>query len=118
VLLPVAALKGNREFRVERERDGLEPLIYTSIAQMHDDYRNDVLTPQLLKPAVAKGINEILAPIQEEFKASKEWQETAEKGYPPPPKKEKKVKNKGTGYPGLKKEAPKDAQKEGEPSAS
>ncbi|KAF2745271.1 tyrosine tRNA ligase [Sporormia fimetaria CBS 119925] len=103
VLLPAAGLKGNREFRVERERDGLEPLVYTSISQMHDDYRNDVLTPQLLKPAVAKGINELLAPIQEAYQASKEWQETALKGYPPPPKKEKKVKNKGTGHPGLKK---------------
>jgi tyrosyl-tRNA synthetase len=103
VLLPAAALKGSREFRVERERDGLEPLVYTSIAQMHDDYRNDVLTPQLLKPAVAKGINELLEPIQKAYQASKEFQETAEKGYPPPPKKEKKVKNKGTGYPGGKK---------------
>jgi tyrosyl-tRNA synthetase len=41
-----------------------------------------------------------LAPIQQEFQASKEWQEIAEKAYPPPPKKEKKVKNKGTRYPG------------------
>ncbi|KAF2274961.1 tyrosyl-tRNA synthetase [Westerdykella ornata] len=103
VLLPAAALRGNREFRVDRERDGLEPLVYTSISQMHEDYRNDVLTPQLLKPAVAKGINELLAPIQAAFQASKEWQETTLKAYPPPPKKEKKVKNKGTGYPGLKK---------------
>jgi tyrosyl-tRNA synthetase len=45
VLLPVSALKGNREFRVERERDGLEPLVYTAIAQMHEDYKNDVVCP-------------------------------------------------------------------------
>jgi tyrosyl-tRNA synthetase len=44
VLLPAAALRGNREFRVERERDGLEPLVYTTIDQMHDDYRNDVVS--------------------------------------------------------------------------
>lgn len=43
VLLPAAALRGDRAFRVERERDGLEPLVYTTIAQMHDDYRNDVV---------------------------------------------------------------------------
>lgn len=43
VLLPVADLRGKREFIVDRERDGLEPLVYTSIAQMHDDYRNDVV---------------------------------------------------------------------------
>lgn len=105
VLLPAAALKGERSFTVDRSRDNLEPLVYTSIAQMHDDYRNDVLTPQLLKPAVAKGINDLLAPIQKAFNESKEWQKTAELGYPAPPKKEKKVKNKGTGHPGLKKKA-------------
>jgi tyrosyl-tRNA synthetase len=43
VLLPASALRGKREFRVDRERDGLEPLIYTDIAQMHNDYRNDVV---------------------------------------------------------------------------
>lgn len=43
VLLPVAALRGKREFVVDRERDGLEPLVYSSIAQMHEDYRNDVV---------------------------------------------------------------------------
>lgn len=43
VLLPVADLRGKREFVVDRERDGLEPLVYTSISQMHDDYRNDVV---------------------------------------------------------------------------
>lgn len=43
VLLPAAALRGNREFQVEREKDGLEPLVYTTIAHMHDDYRNEVV---------------------------------------------------------------------------
>ncbi|CAI6099995.1 hypothetical protein V2G26_000559 [Clonostachys chloroleuca] len=101
VLLPVSALKGNREFRVERERDGLEPLVYTTIAQMHEDYKNDVLTPQLLKPAVAKALNELLAPINKAFQASPEWQEIAEKAYPAPVKeKKKKVKDKGTRHPG------------------
>ncbi|KAH6900560.1 hypothetical protein B0T10DRAFT_471042 [Thelonectria olida] len=100
VLLPASALKGNREFIVERERDGLEPLVYTSIQQMHDDYVNDVLSPQILKPAVSKAINELLGPIQEAYKASPEWQEIALKAYPPPPKKEKKVKDRGSRYPG------------------
>ncbi|RFU27643.1 hypothetical protein B7463_g8691, partial [Scytalidium lignicola] len=96
VLLPAAALKGCKEFRVDRERDNLEPLIYTSIGQMHEDYRNDILTPQILKPAVALGLNKLLAPIQEAYSASPEWQEISLKAYPPPPpphKKEKKVKN-------------------------
>jgi tyrosyl-tRNA synthetase len=42
ILLPAAALKGRKEFRVER-RDGLEPLVYTDIKQMHEDYRNDIV---------------------------------------------------------------------------
>ncbi|EAQ84618.1 hypothetical protein CHGG_08632 [Chaetomium globosum CBS 148.51] len=100
VLLPAARLRGNGEFRVERERDGLEPLVYTEAEKICEDYKNDVLTPQLLKPAIAKALSALLAPIQEAFQASKEWQEIAEKAYPPPPKKEKKVKNKGTRYPG------------------
>ncbi|KAL2178306.1 uncharacterized protein P884DRAFT_329011 [Thermothelomyces heterothallicus CBS 202.75] len=104
VLLPAARLRGNGEFRVERERDGLEPLVYTDIEKLREDYKNDVLTPQLLKPAIAKDLNSLLAPIQEAFQASKEWQEIAEKAYPPPPKKEKKVKNKGTRYPGAGKD--------------
>ena len=41
VLLPAAALSGCREFRVNRDRDGLEPLIYTSIEKVHD-YKNDI----------------------------------------------------------------------------
>ena len=100
VLLPASHLRGKREFVVERERDGLEPLVYTDIAQMHDDYKNDVLTPQLLKPAVAKSLNQLLAPINEAFQASKEWQEINLRAYPPPPKKEKKVKDKGSRHPG------------------
>lgn len=43
VLLPVADLRGKREFVVDRERDGLEPLVYSTIAQMHEDYKNDVV---------------------------------------------------------------------------
>ena len=103
VLLPVSKLKlGRTEFRVERERDGLEPLVYDNIEKMRQDYREDVLSPQLLKPAVTKALLELMAPIQAEFRASKEWQEVTEKAYPPPEvkKKEKKVKNKGTRHPG------------------
>lgn len=103
VLLPASKLKlGRTEFRVERERDGLEPLVYDNIEKMRQDYREDVLSPQLLKPAVTKALLELMAPIQAEFRASKEWQEVTEKAYPPPEvkKKEKKVKNKGTRHPG------------------
>lgn len=70
------------------------------------------LTPQLVKPAVSRELSALLAPIQEAFQASKEWQEIAEKAYPPPPKKEKKVKNKGTRYPGGAKEPGEAKEKE------
>lgn len=103
VLLPAAALRENKQFVVDRERDGLEPLVYTDIAKMNEDYKNDVLTPQLLKPAVAKALNVLLAPIHAAFEASKEWQDTALKAYPPPPKKEK-VKKLGMRYPGKQNE--------------
>lgn len=100
VLLPAARLKGGEGFRVDRERDGLESLVYTDIAKIREDYQNDVLTPQLIKPAITKALAALLEPIQEAFQNSKEWQEIADKAYPPPPKKEKKVKNKGSRYPG------------------
>ncbi|KAL9081029.1 MAG: hypothetical protein Q9157_000345 [Trypethelium eluteriae] len=101
ILLPAAALKGCKEFRVER-RDGLDPLLYTDIKQMHDDYKNDILTPQLLKPAVSAALVSLMAPIQAAYQASNEWQELTLKAYPPPEKKQKKVKDKGTRHPGNK----------------
>jgi tyrosyl-tRNA synthetase len=52
-----------------------------------------------LKAATSTALNELLAPIQKEYQASTEWQELALKAYPPPPKKEKKVKDKGTRHP-------------------
>lgn len=47
VLLPVSQLKtGKREFVVDRERDGLEPLVYTDVAKLHEDYKNEVVSDQ------------------------------------------------------------------------
>ncbi|OAA68209.1 tyrosyl-tRNA synthetase [Niveomyces insectorum RCEF 264] len=99
VLLPAAELRGAREFRVARERDGLPPLVYTDVKQMHEDYRTDVLTPQLLKPAVAEAIVTLTAPLRAAFAADTTWQNIALQAYPPPKKKEKKVKDKGSHYP-------------------
>lgn len=54
------------------------------------------MTPQLLKAALTEALNELLAPIQAEYKASEEWQKTTDLAYPPEkkaaPKKEKKSK--------------------------
>jgi len=102
VLLPAASLKGRKELVADRSRDGLEPLIYSSMDKMREDYENDILTPQLLKGLVTESLNGILSSIQAKFQASKEWQEITLKAYPPPekPKKVKKEKKIGTGYPG------------------
>ncbi|PWY94243.1 tyrosyl-tRNA synthetase [Aspergillus sclerotioniger CBS 115572] len=103
ILLPAAALKGIKEFRVER-RDA-EPLVYTDIQQLHDDYKNDILTPQLLKPAVAAALASLMAPIQKAYQDSLDWQEITLKAYSPAvQKKQKKVKDKGSRYPGSNKD--------------
>jgi tyrosyl-tRNA synthetase len=43
-----------------------------------------------------------MAPIQAAYQASSEWQEITLKAYPPPEKKQKKIKDRGTRYPGNK----------------
>ncbi|CAD0099773.1 unnamed protein product [Aureobasidium mustum] len=105
VLLPISALQtGEQKFVVER-REG-EPLVYTSIDQMHADYREDILSPQILKPAVTDALNKLLAPIQADFQANEEWQKVEKLAYPPPPAPEKKVKvkkDKGSRFPGAAK---------------
>ncbi|KAJ4153929.1 hypothetical protein LMH87_010395 [Akanthomyces muscarius] len=105
VLLPAAALKGKKEFTVSR-RDGT-PLVYTSIEEMHEDFKNDKLTPQDLKPAVAQALVDLTAPIRAAFESSQEWRDVTLKAYPPPEKvkKVKKVKDKGTRFPGRPKPA-------------
>jgi tyrosyl-tRNA synthetase len=88
---------------------------------MHADYKEDILSPQNLKPAVVDALNALLAPVQEAFNADAQWKDIEQKAYPPPPappKKEKKVKNKGTGHPGKKVEAKPDGHVEGADKAT
>ncbi|KAH0288293.1 tyrosyl-tRNA synthetase [Aureobasidium namibiae CBS 147.97] len=122
VLLPISALQtGEPRFVVER-REG-EPLVYNSIAQMHSDYREDILSPQILKPAVTEALNKLLQPIQADFQANEEWQKVEKLAYPPPPAPEKKVKvkkDKGSKFPGAAKKdvvAQPDGHVEGSDSA-
>ncbi|CBF90286.1 hypothetical protein AN0057.2 [Aspergillus nidulans FGSC A4] len=114
VLLPAAGLKGKKEFVVER-RDA-EPLVYTDIAKLKEDYANDILTPQALKPAVTAALTSLMAPIQAAYQASPEWQEITAQAYPPPvvEKKQKKVKSKGTRYPGAQAQAQAQAEAQAE----
>ncbi|KAL2057205.1 hypothetical protein ABVK25_002258 [Lepraria finkii] len=117
VLLPVSALKsgGQGKFSVERKEE--EPLIYTDIATLKKDYEADILMPQMLKPAVTNAIIKLLQPIQEEYLRTQEWIDIDKKAYPSPEvkKKEKKVKDRGSRFPGAAKvvEAKPDGHVEG-----
>ncbi|KAI0136610.1 tRNA synthetases class I-domain-containing protein [Xylariales sp. AK1849] len=99
VIFRVMAIKsgGKAHFVVDRERDGKEPLVYEDIDTLKADFEKDILTPQLLKAALAKALNELLAPIQADYQASEEWQKVTELAYPPEKKvgKAKKAKNLG-----------------------
>jgi tyrosyl-tRNA synthetase len=48
---------------------------------------------------VAKALIKLMEPIQAAYQASSEWKEIALKAYPPV-QKEKKIKDKGSRYPG------------------
>ena len=111
VLLPVSALQsrgGTPNFEVEQREGEEEPVIYSDIHTLKEDYKADKLRPQRLKAAVAKALVDLLRPIQEEFQASPEWQEVEKKAYPPaePAKKKKTPKDKGSRYPGAVKAKP------------
>ncbi|ETN39735.1 tyrosine-tRNA ligase [Cyphellophora europaea CBS 101466] len=109
VLLPLTALRredGKGNFVIERNEG--EPLVYTDISQLKEDYKADRLTPQLLKAATSAALADLLAPIRAEFEATPEWQEIEKKAYPPaePVKKKKQPKDKGSRYPGAVKANP------------
>lgn len=110
VLLPISALQsadGTATIKFT-PREG-EPLVFGNIEDIRKAYEEDKLTPQLLKSGVSEALNAILAPIQAEFQADKEWQQTLEAGYPTEEgkkKKDKKTKDKGSRYPGTVKTNP------------
>lgn len=108
ILLPFANLSSNNggsskgEFTVERHGEE-SPLIYTTIEKVKADFEADILTPQMLKPAVASALNKMLEPIQAQFQASAEWQALEARAYPPEkkPEKAKKEKKRGEKHPGV-----------------
>lgn len=61
------------------------------------------MTPQILKAGVTAALTELMAPILAAYEADKEWQEITLRAYPPPEKKQKKIKDKGSRHPGAKK---------------
>ena len=58
------------------------------------------MTPQDLKLGVTDALNALLEPIRQEFANSPEFQQAFDLAYPKPGKKAKKVKDKGSKYPG------------------
>lgn len=111
VLAPIQELKngeGNVEFFFDRPEKYGGPVTYHSYQELEDAFAKEELSPPDLKQGIAKEISKLLAPIIEEYEATPEWQEAGAKGYPDPvkgKKKAKKVKNRGTKYPGDKEAA-------------
>lgn len=118
VVQPIQELKADEEgkfdFFVDRPEKYGGAISYLSLEKLKADFVDGSLSPVDLKAGVADRINELLAPIRETFAADPEFQEAAAKGYPvdaPKEKKEKKVKNKGSRYPGAGKPVEEAAEK-------
>ncbi|SGZ57460.1 CIC11C00000001733 [Sungouiella intermedia] len=107
VVQPIQELKEDKEgvfkFYVDRPEKYGGPINYDSLQALKDDFAAGKLSPVDLKAGVSDKINELLAPIRAMYEDDKAFQEAAANGYPvaaPKEKKVKKVKNKGTFYPG------------------
>lgn len=105
VVAPIQKLKHDKfSFPINRPEKYGGPINYDSVEAIKSDFAEQKLAPPDLKSGVSDAINELLAPIREELLNSKEFAEANEKGYPvaqpEQKKKAKKVKNKGTRYPG------------------
>ncbi|KAF5632015.1 tyrosyl-tRNA synthetase [Fusarium sp. NRRL 52700] len=97
IIFRVESLKtgGKPRFMVET-RDG-ETLVYEDLSKLKEDYKSDILTPQVIKPALVKALNDLLDHIRKDFESDHEWQRIAELAYPAQvkPQKAKKVKING-----------------------
>ncbi|CAK9441015.1 uncharacterized protein LODBEIA_P48840 [Lodderomyces beijingensis] len=128
VVQPIDELKSGKEDAFQLTIDRPEKygglMEYTSLNQLKQDYKEGKLAPPDLKSGVADKINELLAPIREEFAQNELFQQAQANGYPAEaPKQEKKAKkpkNKGSKYPGGAKDAKdgKDAKLEADAAAT
>lgn len=112
VLGPIHELKygdGTFEFFIDRPDKYGGPITFKTYQELEDSFRKEELSPVDLKSGVADAINVLLAPIIEEYKNNKDFQDSETEGYPAPvaeKKKVKKVKDRGSRYPGAKEESP------------
>lgn len=114
VVFPIAELKnkGKATFNIERPEQYGGNVSFNSVAELKEAFAAEKLSPVDLKTGVAAAIDGLLKPIRDEFVNNEEFQKIEKLAYPPPvaaPKKEKKVKNKGSRYPGGAKPAEGDA---------
>lgn len=113
VIQPIQSLKAEKEtfnFFIDRPEKYGGPITYDSLETLKQDFKSEKLSPVDLKSGVAAKINELLAPIREDFSKNPDFQTAEQNGYPVAKKEEKKVKkvkNKGSRYPGAgKSESP------------
>lgn len=112
VLGPIYELKygdGTFEFFIDRPDKYGGPITFKTYQELEDSFTKEELSPVDLKSGVADAINVLLAPIIEEYKNNKDFQDSETAGYPAPvaeKKKVKKVKDRGSRYPGAKEESP------------
>lgn len=112
VLGPIHELKygdNTFEFFIDRPEKYGGPITFKTYQELEDAFKNETLSPVDLKSGVADAINVLLTPIIEEYSKNKEFQESEAQGYPAPvpeKKKTKKVKDRGSRYPGAKEAAP------------
>ncbi|KAK6454928.1 tRNA synthetases class I-domain-containing protein [Scheffersomyces xylosifermentans] len=112
VVQPIQELLADKDgvfkFDIDRPEKYGGPISYTSIEQLKEDFQSEKLSPVDLKAGVAEKIIELLAPIKAEYDSNPEFQAAEKAGYPVDQpkgeKKVKKVKNKGSRYPGGKPE--------------
>lgn len=115
VLGPIHELKygdGTFEFFIDRPEKYGGPITFKTYQELEDTFAKEELSPVDLKSGVADAINVLLTPIIEEYSKNKDFQEAEAKGYPPPEpekKKTKKVKDRGSRYPGSKEQTPGEA---------
>lgn len=107
VIQPIQELKQDQvgffKFHIDRPEQYGGPITYSSIESLKQDFKDEKLSPVDLKAGVSAQIIELVDPIRKDFEADKEFQQAEANGYPtaaPKEKKVKKVKNKGSMYPG------------------
>ncbi|KAL7766770.1 hypothetical protein ACKLNR_004686 [Fusarium oxysporum f. sp. zingiberi] len=82
VIFHVESLKTGGKPRFTAETREGEVLVYEDIFQLKEDYESDTLTPQILKPASIKALNDLLGPIRKDFDANEDSKRVADLAYP------------------------------------